>query len=178
MSFQLKILQENGNLYKVICCGTTMCMPDETDLKILEILQDNSRAPFKKIAQKVGVSEATVYNRIKKMEQEGLIEKYTLKLNLESFENAWFTALIRVTLKSGKYVPEVSEMLENMPHVHALYDVTGEYDLVLITRFSNHTELFSFIRELSAIEHVSHTNSEIVMKVFKEDFSMNFKFIQ
>lgn len=155
-----------------------MCMPDETDLKILEILQSNSRTSFKKIAQNAGVSEATVYNRIKKMEQEGFIEKYTLKLNLESFENAWFTALIRVTLKSGKHVPRVSSMLMNMPHVHALYDVTGEYDLVLITRFSNHTELFKFIRELSAIEYVSHTNSEIVMKVFKEDFSMNFEFMK
>ncbi len=155
-----------------------MCAPDETDLKILEILQTNSRAPFKKIAEDVGVSEATVYNRIKKMEQEGLIEKYTVKLDLESFENAWFTALIRVELESGKYVPEVSDLLEKMPCVHALYDITGEYDLVLITRFSSHNELFKFIRELSAIQHVTHTNSEIVMKVFKEDFSIDFRFIK
>lgn len=155
-----------------------MCMPDETDLKILELLQDNSRTSFKRIAKKVGVSEATVYNRVKKMEQEGLIEKYTLKLNLESFENAWFTAVIRVRLVSGKYVPEVSHLLEKAPHVHALYDVTGDYDFVLITRFSNHKELFGFIRELSSIQHVAHTNSEIVMKMFKEDFSINFEFIK
>lgn len=151
-----------------------MCIPDETDLKILEMLQDNARIPFKKVAQEVGVSEATVYNRVKKMEKEGLIEKYTVKLNLESFENAWFTALIRVRLNSGKHVPEVCQLLQKMPHVHALYDITGEYDLVLIARFSNHNELFSFIRELSAIENVSDTNSEIVMKVFKEDFSVIF----
>lgn len=155
-----------------------MLIPDETDLKILELLQGNSRASFKYIAKKVGVSEATVYNRIKKMEQEGLIKKYTIKLNLESFENAWFTAVIRVRLTSGKYVPDVSAWLEKMPHVHALYDVTGDYDLVLITRFSNHRELFSFIRELSAIQHVAHTNSEIVMKMFKEDFSVNFEFMR
>lgn len=148
-------------------------MPDKTDLKILELLQENSRTSFKKIANQVGVSEATVYNRIKKMEQKGLIEKYTVKLNLESFEHAWFTALIRVRLGSGKHVLEVSRVLQEASHVHALYDVTGDYDFVLITRFSNHKELFSFIRNLSSIEHVTHTNSEIVMKVFKEDFSMN-----
>ncbi len=153
-------------------------MPDETDLKILEILQNNSRASFKKIAKSVGVSEATVYNRIKKMEQEGLIEKYTVNLNLESFENAWFTAVIRVRLESGKYVPIISETLKKIPHVHALYDVTGGYDFVLITRFSSHKELFSFIRELSALEHVAHTNSHIVMKVFKEDFAVNFAFLK
>lgn len=155
-----------------------MCMPDETDLKILEILQDNSRTSFKKIAKKVGVSEATVYNRIKKMEREGLIEKYTVKLNLESFENTWFSAVIRVRLESGKYVPEVSEKLEKLPYVHALYDVTGDYDFVLITRFSSHKELFSFIRMVSGIQHVSHTNSEIVMKIFKEDFSIDFHFVE
>lgn len=155
-----------------------MCVPDETDLKILKILQDNSRAPFNKIAKKVGVSEATVYNRIKKMEQEGLIEKYTVKLNLESFENAWFAAVIRVQLESGKYVLELSEKLKKIPHVHALYDVTGEYDFVLLTRFSSHKEMFSFIRELSSIQHVVHTNSEIVMKVFKEDFSIDFEFME
>lgn len=149
-----------------------MCTPDETDVKILKMLQDNARVPFKKVAQEVGVSEATIYNRIKRMEQEGLIAKYTVKLNLESFEKSWFTAFVRVQLDSGKHVLEICELLQKMPYVHALYDVTGEYDLVLITRFSNHNELFSFIRELSAIEHVSHTNSEIVMKVFKEDFSL------
>lgn len=152
-----------------------MCVSDETDLRILEILQDNSRTSFKKIAREVGVSEATVYNRLKKMEQEGFIEKYTIKLNLERFENAWFTALIQIKLESGKYVPEISELLEKEPHVHALYDITGGYDFVVITRFSNHTELFNFIRKLSAIKHVSCTNSKIVMKVFKEDFSVNFK---
>lgn len=151
---------------------------DETDVKVLEILQENSRTPFKKIAKRVGVSEATVYNRIKRMEQEEFIEKYTMKLNLERFENAWFTALIRIKLESGKYVLEISELLQKEPHVHALYDVTGDYDFVLITRFSKHTDLFKFIRELSAIKHVSHTNSEIVMKVFKEDFSVNFKFVK
>ena len=153
-------------------------MPDETDLKILEILQENARTSFKRIAAKVGVSEATVYNRIKKMEQEGLIEKYTVKLHLESFENAWFTAVIRVRVESGKYVPVTSETLKKKPHVHALYDVTGDYDFVLITRFSSHKELFSFIRELSALEHVTHTNSHIVMKVFKEDFAVNFAFLK
>ncbi|MBU7022819.1 MAG: Lrp/AsnC family transcriptional regulator [Theionarchaea archaeon] len=152
-----------------------MFVPDETDLKILSFLQDNSRTPFKKIAKKVGVSEATVYNRVKRMEQEGFIQKYTVKLNLESFENTWFTALIRVRLNSGKYVPEVSNLLKKMPYVHALYDVTGDYDFVLLTRFSSHKELFGFIRELSAIEHVAQTNSHIVMKVFKEDFSVNFE---
>lgn len=153
-------------------------MPDETDLKILEILQDNSRASFKKIAKSVGVSEATVYNRIKKMEQAGLIEKYTVKLNLERFENAWFTALIWVRSESGKYVPVISDNLKKIRHVHALYDVTGDYDFVLITRFSSHKDLFSFIRELSSIEHVTHTNSHIVMKVFKEDFAVDFEFLK
>lgn len=155
-----------------------MYIPDETDFKILEMLQNNSRTSFKKIANKAGVSEATVYNRIKRMEQQGLIEKYTVKLNLESFENAWFTAVIRVRLDSGKHVLEVSEMLKMMSHVHAFYDVTGDYNFVLIIRFSSRKELFSFIRELSAIEHVTHTNSEIVMKVFKEDFSVNFQFMK
>jgi DNA-binding Lrp family transcriptional regulator len=152
-----------------------MCVPDETDLKILKILQEHSRTSFKKIARKVGVSEATVYNRVKRMQKDGLIEKYTIKVNLEQFENAWFSAIIRVRLESGKYVPEVSELLKNIPHVHALYDVTGEYDFVLITRFTNHKELFSFIRELSSVGHVAQTNSQIVMKVFKENFSVNFE---
>lgn len=151
-----------------------MCVPDTTDLKILKILQENSRTSFKKIARKVGVSEATVYNRVKRMQEDGLIEKYTIKVNLEQFENAWFTAVIRVRLESGKYVLQVSEMLGNVPHIHALYDVTGEYDFVLIARFTNHKELFSFIRELSSVGHVAQTNSQIVMKVFKEDFSVNF----
>jgi DNA-binding Lrp family transcriptional regulator len=155
-----------------------MCVPDNTDLKILRILQENSRISFKKIARKVGVSEATVYNRVKRMQEDRLIERYTIRVNLENFENAWFSSIIRVRLESGKYVPEVSEMLKKIPHVHALYDVTGEYDFVLITRFTNQKELFGFIRELSSVGHVAQTNSQIVMKVFKEDFSVNFEVME
>lgn len=86
--------------------------------------------------------------------------------------------LVWIKLEFGKHVLKISELFEKEVHVYALYDITREYDFVLTPRFSTHEELFRFICALSAIRHVSHTTSEIVIKGFKEAFSVNFKFVK
>jgi Transcriptional regulators len=144
-------------------------MLDKVDKKIIKILQANSKQSFKEISKAVEVSEATVFNRIKRMEREGIIEKYTIKLNLEKF-GEWFTAVTAITLESGKWVLEVAEELKKVDNVHVVYDVTGEFDLLVVQRFKERDELFKFIRIASAMLHVAHTRSWVVMKIFKEDF--------
>ena len=145
-------------------------MLDEVDKKIIETLQANSKQSFKEISKAVGVSEATVFNRIKGMEKEGIIEKYTIKLNLEKF-GEWFTAVAVINLESGKWILEVAEELKKVDNVHVVYDITGEFDLLVIQRFKERDELFKFIRMASAMPHVAHTRSWVVMKIFKEDFT-------
>ena len=145
-------------------------MLDKVNKKIIETLQANSKQSFKEISKAAKVSEATVFNRIKRMEREGIIEKYTIKLNLEKF-GEWFTAVTAFVLESGKWVLEVAEKLKKVDNVHVVYDVTGEFDLLVVQRFKERDELFKFIRVASGMSHVAHTRSWVVMKIFKEDFT-------
>jgi DNA-binding Lrp family transcriptional regulator len=145
-------------------------MLDELDKKIIKALQADSKQTFKDISKVTGVSEATVFNRIKKIEREGIIEKYTIKLNPEKFKE-WFTAVTAINLESGKWVLEVVEKLKKIDNVHVIYDVTGEFDLIVIQRFKEKDDLFKFIRMVSAMPHISHTRSWVVMKIFKEGFA-------
>lgn len=144
-------------------------MMDGVDEKIIRALQADSKQSFKDLAKEVGVSETTVFNRVKKLEREGIIEKYTIKLNLEKF-GEWFTAVVAIDLDSGKWIVDVVKKLKDVENVHAIYDVTGDFDLLVIQRFKDKNELFEFIRMVSAMPHVAHTRSWMVMKVFKEDF--------
>jgi DNA-binding Lrp family transcriptional regulator len=143
---------------------------DDINRKILRLLQENSKQGFKEVARKVGVSEATVFNRVKKLEQKGIIEKYTIKLNEEKIEE-WFTVVIGVDLESGKYLKNVVETLKRIGNIQAVYDVIGDFDLLIIQKFRNKEELFDYIRRVSTLPHVSHTRSWMVMKTFLEDFS-------
>jgi DNA-binding Lrp family transcriptional regulator len=148
-------------------------MLDRVDKKIIKTLQSNSKQSLRDISKAVGVSEATVFNRIKRIEKEGIIEKYTIKLNLEKF-GEWFTAVTAITLESGKWILEVVEKLKKVENVHVIYDVTGDFDLMVIQRFKERDELFKFIRMVSAMPRVAHTRSWVVMKIFKEDFAEGF----
>ena len=56
---------------------------DQTDKKIIAVLNDNSRLPFREIAQRVGVSVATALNRVRQLEKDGVIRKYTVSLDYE-----------------------------------------------------------------------------------------------
>ena len=145
-------------------------MLDAVDKKIIRILQANSKQSFKEISKSVGVSEATVFNRIKKMEKENIIEKYTITLNLEKI-GKWFEAVTAINLKSGKWILEVAEKLKKIDNVHIVYAITGEFDLLTIQRFKEREELFKFIRTISTMAHIANTQSWIVTKTFKEDFT-------
>lgn len=82
-----------------------------------------------------------------------------------------FTAVTAIVLKSGKWVLEVAEKLKTVDNIHVVYDVTGEFDLLGVQRFKERDERFKFIRMASAMPHVAHTRSWVVMKIFKENFT-------
>ena len=91
---------------------------DEVDLNILSILQGDARIPFTHIAEKLGVSDATIHLRVKKMEKSGLIEKYTVILNEEELGKPVIT-YIMIRVDPGN-VEEVCKRLLEIEEVYEL----------------------------------------------------------
>ena len=143
---------------------------DELDEEILNLLALNSRMPYREIAKKLKVSEGTVYNRIHRLEGEGLIERYTIKPNHErlGFE---LTALFGIRISGGK-LEELEERISKLPNILAVYDITGDYDAMVIAKFRNRQELNKFVKYLLSMREVERTYTFFVLNTVKEDFTL------
>jgi DNA-binding Lrp family transcriptional regulator len=144
---------------------------DELNLNILSILQEDARKSSREIADRLDVATGTIYNRIKKMSDEGIIKGYIPFLD---FQKIGFdlTALILIQVE-GKHMTQVEEELAAIPNIVAVYDITGEHDAALIGRFKNRKSLNNFIKNMLKMEHIKRTVTSVVLNVVKEDFRIN-----
>ena len=143
---------------------------DEIDRKILAELLKNSNRSNREIAKAIGVSAATVINRIQRLESAGVITDYTVMLDFERLGYD-LTVIMEVTVSRGKLL-ETQEEIAKLPYVCGVYDVTGEIDSVVIAKFKNRRELSEFPKDLLGMEFVERTNTHVVLNTVKEDFRM------
>ncbi|MFQ5710615.1 MAG: Lrp/AsnC family transcriptional regulator [Candidatus Geothermarchaeales archaeon] len=143
-------------------------MLDETDIKILRVLQENVRSSYREIARRAGVSVGTALSRIKNLERRGVIRGYGVVLDPEKLGYA-IVAIIEVVVSKGKLL-EVEREVAKSPNVYGVYDVTGESDAIVIARFKQRQELSRFIKSILAMEFVERTITHVVLNTMKEDF--------
>ncbi len=146
---------------------------DEMDLKILSELQEDARKSLREIAEKLGVTEATIYNRINKMRKMGIIEKFIPVINYSKLGYD-LIAVIGITAKGGKVV-EVESLLAKLPNVTAVYDVTGEFDVIAVSKFKDRKSLNDFVKEVQKLEYVEKTYTMLVLNVIKETHMLDLK---
>ena len=141
---------------------------DDVDRKIIRLLQEDARKSFNKIADRLGIAVGTAYNRVKNLEEKGVLKGYTIML--DSYKLGYgLTALILIEAE-GRYLSDVEKELAKLEEVICIYDVTGDYDIAVIARFENRTTLNKFIKSALKIPHVTRTVTNVVLNVVKEDF--------
>ena len=141
---------------------------DAVDRQILNLLQEDSRLSFNKVAGKAGISVGTAYNRIKKLEAKGVLKGYTVLVDAVKLGYG-LTAIILVQAEGG-YLTDVENKIAEATCVVAVYDVTGDYDAVVIAKFKDRNSLNAFIKHLSASPHVKRTLTNVALSTVKEDF--------
>lgn len=144
---------------------------DYIDYKILKELKANAREKASVISEKIGLSVSTVIDRIRKMEDSGIISGYTVEINQKKTGND-MTALMEVSLEHPKYYDEFTEMIRNNPNIVDCYYLTGEFDFILkvITDSSDSLEMIH--RNIKSMDGVSATNTHFVLKSVKNEFSI------
>jgi DNA-binding Lrp family transcriptional regulator len=140
---------------------------DETDKKILNVLVDHSRLSLRKIAKKASVSVATVMNHIKNLEKEGVIRKYTTKLDYEKIGYD-IIVMVEIRVSRGKLF-EVEKKIANHSNVFAVYDITGPFDSLVLARFHTRRQLDNFIKKLQTYEFVERTETKLILNTIKEE---------
>ena len=140
---------------------------DDTDKNILKIINEDVRVSYRQISRDLNISVGTVHNRIEKMVKNGVIEKFSPIINHRKLGFV-LTSIIGVRVKGGKLENFETKISFNK-NVLGIYDVTGEYDAILIAKFKNTDELDVFIKEMLKEPGIERTYTQTVLNVVKED---------
>nr|MDO8133507.1 Lrp/AsnC family transcriptional regulator [Candidatus Njordarchaeum guaymaensis] len=143
---------------------------DETDAEILKVLVSSARLSSRRIAEKVGVSTATVISKIRAMEQSGIIKGYAAILDQEKLGYE-LTVITEITVSKGKLL-EMEQEIAKIPNVCAVYDVTGLTDAMVIAKFKNRSELSNFTKYLLSMPFIERSNTHVVLTTLKEDYRL------
>ncbi len=140
---------------------------DELDRAILEDLNVDARRSHRTIAHHLDVSPTTVSVRIARLEAGGIIRGYVPILADEQLGwDLWATIGIRIS--KGK-LREVEERLARNPRAYAIYDLTGEFDALVIGRFRDRRDLDRFVKHALQDPHIERTNTQVVLNRVRED---------
>jgi Lrp/AsnC family transcriptional regulator, leucine-responsive regulatory protein len=147
---------------------------DRTDYNILKLLQENANYTIREIAQKTNLSITPVHERMKRLENEGVIEKYTVILNKKKL-GKWLQVHCQVTLdkQTQHNFIEFEDAIRNLPEVAECSVVSGGFDYLLKILVEDMEQYNVFYQsKLAVIESVAHINSFFVMKEVKMVFGV------
>ena len=133
---------------------------DETDKKIIKTLKEDARAGYVEIGNQVSLSEGAVRKRIKTLTDEGIIRKFTVKVNIT--EGA--EAITLLTVKPAYPTQEVTKRIQLISNVETIYEVTGEYDIIAVIGGMNVVEVNECIEKIRRVEGIMKTNTMIVLR--------------
>ena len=143
---------------------------DQKDLAILKLLQYNARATVKEISDKINLSTTPVYERIKRMEETGVIKQYATIVDPAKL-NKRLMVIVYVSLKQhnktagSKFVKAIHEMSE----ILECYSISGEFDFMLKIVVEDMNAYYDFhVNQLSEMENIGNVQSIFVMGVVKE----------
>ncbi|MEJ2245343.1 MAG: Lrp/AsnC family transcriptional regulator [Acidobacteriota bacterium] len=141
---------------------------DAISLKILKILQERARIPNVDVARKVGLAPSAVLERIRKLESQGFIDGYEVRLNPERFSRS-LVAFIIVGIRKLTDEKAVGRRLAGIPGVQEAHYITGEDSFLIKIRVADNQELGRFIRdEIASIDAVVSTRTSVVLSTYKE----------
>lgn len=139
--------------------------------KILSIIEKNSRIDLKELAVILGVEEADIVNEMEQMEKEGVICGYHTLIDWEKTSAEKVNALIevRVTPQKGNGFDSIAEKIYRYSEVHAVYLISGGYDLLVSLEGKSLKEISTFVSEkLSTLDSVISTATHFILKKYKD----------
>ncbi len=137
---------------------------DKTDLKILEILIQDAKKPFTEVAKKVFVSQGTVHVRMNKMQEAGIVEKTTLKINYAKL-GFDITAFIGIYLEKSALYEKVLEKLKQIPEVTNIHYTTGNYSMFVKIHCRDTNHLKEVLHDkMQQVEGIERTETMISLE--------------
>ena len=147
---------------------------DKTDLQILRILQQNARLTTKELAARVSLSSTPVFERLKRLENNGYIKKYIAVLDAEKLNQGFIVFChIKMSKLNREIAQNFTEIIRNIPEVTECYNISGSFDYLLKIHAPNMKYYQEFVLNvLGTIENLGSLESTFVMDEIKHDYGI------
>jgi Lrp/AsnC family leucine-responsive transcriptional regulator len=143
-------------------------MIDDISLKILKILQEKARIPNVEVARQVGMAPSAVLERIRKLENQGFIDGYEVRLNPKRFAKS-LVAFVKVKVKKPGDEKKAGQALSTIPEVQEVHYVAGDDVFLVKVRVADPEDLGRLTRDkIAAVATVQSTQTAIVLSTYKE----------
>ena len=136
-----------------------------SDFELIKLLMKNSRTPYVKLGELLGVSEAAIRKRIRKLEEDGVIRRYTIEVDPKKL-GFKVNALIGLDTVSERFIAVIEE-LKAMEEVLGLYSASGDHMILLECWFKDSDELARFVKRLESIRGVTRVCPAIILEKLK-----------
>jgi len=142
---------------------------DQIDKKLLSLLQKDSKVTTKQLSLQLDLSVTAVYERIKKLEKMGVIEKYIAVVDKEKIDKAFVVFChIKLVQHSQEYITKFESEIIQFDEILECYNVSGEYDYILKVVVKNMKAYRNFINtKLTTLEHIGSTHSTFIISELK-----------
>lgn len=139
---------------------------DDIDLKLIELLQEDAKVPYAKLARRLGISSSGVHKRVKRLVDEGVIRKFVAVIDPQILGKK-LKAFIGISTSPGT-CGEVIDQLKKRAEVLEIHEVAGEHDLFVKIITDDTLKLNEILHEMDRIQGVSSSRTLIVLKTEKE----------
>ena len=136
-----------------------------SDFELIKLLMENSRTPYVKLGELLGVSETAIRKRVKRLEEEGVIRRYTIEVDPKKL-GFKVNALIGLDTVPERLIAVIEE-LKAMEDVLSLYSASGDHMLLLECWFKDSEELARFVKSLESIRGVTKVCPAIILEKLK-----------
>ena len=138
---------------------------DELDLRFIELMCNSSQGSYRQLAKQMGVHPTTLIQRVKTLEAKGVIKGYRAKVDYVAMGYD-YNGLVQVYTDN---IESVEKELVNIPEVAAVYDVTGEADVVVYLCCLDRDEFSAAVKRINNLPGVVKTNTSVILNIVKPE---------
>lgn len=144
---------------------------DNIDIKILKLLQKNSRMTVSEMSSEISLSIPAVSERLKKLESSGIIQQYTAIINPKKL-NKTLTAIMFVSLERPKYIDKLLEVINSQNDILECHYVAGDYDYALKILTESTETLEQLLNRIKSVQGIQKTRTIVALSTLKNAYSV------
>jgi DNA-binding Lrp family transcriptional regulator len=139
---------------------------ENLDAKLINALLGDGRASLRSLAEELDVSVTTVSNHLRDLEDEGVIQGYTPRVNYDALGYD-VTAILQLKVE-GSALPDITDDLQEHKQMVSVYEVTGDYDVIAVAKFIDTDGMNAQIKELLTDADIRESNTSVVLNTVAE----------